>query len=501
MTLPARSRLGLAIFAVAACTGLACAQNPRPLTMATGMLPGGRANPHDSISITRAWLYAAVYDSLTFVDREGKLVPWLAVSWRRDGDTTWVLTLRPGVRFSDGRPMSADDVVANIRYLIGAGGKSEAAAPYASSIISAEAVDDLSVRLVTATADPVLPQKLSLIRVAALPAGVPMTRENLVQEALGTGPYRIEDWSPGKATLRAVAGAWRRAPTEVLQALSMPDSPARRSAMMTGVADIAFAAFFFEDLDDPDLPYNLETDEIPAVVGMGFNTTADTPLRDVRVRRAIIYAVDVKSIIDTMFARRASLAAQPARKEFLGYNPDLKPVPYDPDRARALLKEAGYENGFSISMGLTGGATIWDQVFQLVANDLAKVNIRLTINLMPEAAFAEQLYTTGIKDDAFGSVFFAPTFDALDALRLNTCSWPVTPYCDTEAQALYDRAQASATLDERLALTRQLMARSHEMAQALFMYESVGLVGYSKRIAGFRSDFGFPRYELMTVKD
>ncbi|MDX2223360.1 MAG: ABC transporter substrate-binding protein [Rhodospirillaceae bacterium] len=477
------------------------ASEPRPLTMATGTLPGGRANPHDSISITRAWLYAAVYDSLTFVDREGKLIPWLAIEWRRESDTVWVLALRPGVTFSDGRPMTAADVVTNLAYLTSPAGKTEPAAPFVASIVSAEAVDDLTVRLSTATPDPVLPQKLSLIRVAALPAGVAMTRDTLTREALGTGPYRISSWAPGKAVLNAVPGAWRRAPTPVLQAVAMPDSPARRSALITGAADIAFAAFFFEDLEDPTLPYNLEPDEIPAVVGLGFNTKADTPLRDARVRRAILHAVDVKTIVDTLFAHRANLAAQPARKEFLGYNPELKPAPYDPGRARVLLKEAGHENGFSFSMALTGGATIWDQVFQLVANDLAKVKIKLSINLMPEAAFAEQLYASGIKDDAYGSAYFAPTFDALDALRLHTCAWPASSYCDPDAQTLHDRALASASLDERIALTRQAMARSHEMAQALFMYESLGLVGYSKRISGFRSDFGFPRYELMTVKD
>lgn len=473
----------------------------RPLVMATGTMPGGRANPHDSISMTRAWLYAAVYDTLTFVDRDGQVIPWLATSWRRDSDRAWRFDLRPGVTFSDGAPLTARSIAANIGYLNSDAGKIEPAAPFVYTIDAVDVIDDHTFVLRTHNPDPVLPQKLSLIRIAAVADGEAMSRERLAQAGIGSGPYRIESWSPGRATLVAVPGAWRRAPTAQLDAVSIPESTSRRAAIASGVADVAFAAFFFEDLDDPNLPYRLELDQIPAVIGLAYNTKKDTPLRDSRVRRALSHAVDVNGIIKALFAGRAVRAAQIARKESFGFNPDLNPAAYDPARAQALLAEAGYPYGFALAMTLTSGATVWDQVFQLIAADFAKIKVRLTINMLPEPVMSEQLFISGVKDDAYAAVYFSPTFDALEAFRLSTCAWPASVYCDPPTQDLIDRAAAAVDTDDRAALTRQALARSAEAAQALMLYESIGLVGYNKRIRNFRSDFGFPRYELMVVDE
>jgi peptide/nickel transport system substrate-binding protein len=442
-----------------------------------------------------------MFDALTFLDRDGNLQPWLAQSWEPDGELNWIVHLRKDVRFSNGEPLMADDVAKNLKYLISPDGMTERAAPFMRFIEDIVVVDDFTVRLQTSTPDPVLPQKLSLIRIAALPDDAPFSRDALIQAALGSGPYKLNTWATTFADFDAVPDAWRRAPTLTLRALSIPDSSARRVAIITGAADIAFAAFSFDDLDDPNRPYNLEPDDIPAVVALAFNTTKDTPLRDPRVREALSYAVRIKDIVDVLFAGQAAPASQPARKEFIGYNPNLKPIPYDPDRARVLLKDAGYEDGFSFDMSLTSGAAVWDQFFQLLAADLAKVNIHVTINMVTPSLWAEQLFTTGVENEAYGTALFAPTFDALDSLRLNMCSWKANTYCDPVAQKLHDRAREASSLQERIELTRQLMTRSREMHQAMYLYESVGLVGYSKRITGLRSDFGFLRYELMTVTD
>ena len=473
----------------------------RPLIVATGTLPPGKINPHDSLSITRAWLFAAMFDSLTFLDRDGKLQPWLATEWERTSELDWLFTLRQDVRFSNGKPLTSADVVKNLEYLKSPAGAIEQSAPFASTITRVEAVDDFSFKVTTEVPDPILPRKFSLIRVAALPDDAPFIRDRLVQNAIGSGPYELTEWASATVKFKAVPGAWRRAPTQIMRAISIPDGPARRLAVISGAADIAYAAFNFDELEDPNRPFNLEPDEIPAVVALAFNTELDTPLRDPRVREALNYAVRVDEIVGILFEGRATRASQPARKEFLGFNPDLKPLGYDPDRARALLKEAGYESGFSINMSLTSGATVWDQFFLMLSADLAKVGIDLTINMVAPNMWMEQLYTTGVKTEAYGTALFAPTFDALDALRLHTCDWPATTYCDPIAQQLNDDARAAVTLEERTQLTQQLMARSRQMHQAMYLYESVGLVGYSKRITGFRSDFGFIRYGLMTVHD
>ncbi|MBL8645476.1 MAG: ABC transporter substrate-binding protein [Rhodospirillaceae bacterium] len=479
----------------------ALAQSFKPLTIATGAMPAGRLNPHDTISITRAWLYAAVYDALTYVDRDGKLTGWLATSWDNPSPTEWVFHLRRDVYFSNGKPFSADDVVNTIAYLTGPEGNTEAVAPFAANISKAVALDSFTVQITTQNPDPVLPQRLSLVRIAAMPDGLAYARANLVKASLGTGPYMVKDWAANKATLVATSKPWRRAPTPVLHAISLPDAAARKNALIAGMADIASAAFDFAELQTQDnANLVLEEDQIPAVVGLAFNTTKETPFRDIRVRQAIISAVNTRAIVDALFAGRAALAHQPARHEFLGYNPAVAAPAYDPDKAKCLLAEAGYRQGFRFSLALTGGGTIWGQVFQMVASELARVNVIMEIELVPEPTMSAMIYNTGVKTDAMGAIYFSPSFDGLDAVRQHTCAWPTAWFCDPDVDKLRDAALASADVETRANLTRKLMARTQENAQALFLYESVNLVAYNKRIKNFRADFGFLRYELMDVQ-
>jgi peptide/nickel transport system substrate-binding protein len=477
------------------------AREIKPLTIATGVMPAGKLNPHDTIAISRSWLYAALYDALTYMDRDGKLNPWLATSWENPAPTEWVFRLRNDAYFSNAQPVRAADVVKTVSYLTG-DGKTEASAPFVANIKAATALDEHTVRITTMNPDPTLPQRLTLVRIATLPDNLPFTREALVNQAVGSGPYKVTAWAPNKATLTAAPKAWRRGPTPTLQAISLPDAAARKTAIVTGAADVTWAAFDFAELDaQSNANFVLEEDQIPAVVGMAFNTAKKTPFRDIRVRQAVISAVNTKGIVDALFAGLATQATQPARHEFLGFNPNIMPADYDPEKAKRLLTEAGYAKGFTFDLSLTAGGTIWDQVFQMVASDLRRVGITMNIQMQPEAVINAMIYNTGLKTEAMGAIFFSPSFDALDAVRQHTCAWSVPWFCDPEADKLRNAALGSGDLTRRTALAQSMMARINENAQALFMYESVNLVAYSKRIKNFRSDFGFLRYELMDVTE
>jgi peptide/nickel transport system substrate-binding protein len=477
------------------------AADVKPLTLATGTMTAGRINPHDSISIARAWLFAALYDTLTYVDRDGKLIGWLATKWEATSPTEWVFHLRGDVHFANGKTLIASDVVKTIDYLTGPEGRTEPVGPFAANIKSAAAIDEHTVKIITTSPDPALPQRMSLVRIATLPDGMAYTRENLINAAIGTGPYTVESWAQNKATFIAAPKSWRRAPTPAMQAVALPDAAARKAAIMAGAVDVAFAAFDYAELDaTTDANFVLENDNIPAVVGLAFNTTKETPFRDIRVRQAIISAVNTKEIVNALFAGLAPLANQPARREFLGYNPNVPATIYDPEKSKRLLKEAGLPNGFAFTLAMTQGGTIWGQVFQMVASDLKNIGVTMNIQAQPDPAMAAMIYNTGLKADAMASVFFSPSFDALDAMRQHTCSWTVAWFCDPEAEKLREGAIAANTLEARVDLTQKLMARAHDNAQALFMYESANLVSYSKRIKNFRSDFGFLRYELMQVQ-
>jgi peptide/nickel transport system substrate-binding protein len=487
---------------VCAFLSAAAAAAPKPITLAVGPLPPGRANFHDSVSITRGWLYAALFDALTFIDRDGQLQPWLAESWTQEGPNTWRITLKGDVRFANGQPLTAKNVVTTIDYLRSPAARGEAAGGFVETIAAVTAAGPREVRITTRSPDPTLMRKLSLVRVAILPDGQPLTREALMAGAIGTGPYKIETWSPAKAVLTAVPGAWRRAPTPQLIAVALPDAAARRMALTSGEADVTFSAFDWSEFDDPGgRSFVLAEDKIPSVVALGYNTEKpNSPFKDVRVRKALAHAVNAQAIIDGLFAGHGALASQPARREFLGFNAGLKPVPYDVAEAKRLLAEAGHARGLAFTMVISAGGTVWDQVFQMVATDLAKVNVRMTIRAVPEQTMAEMLYSVGFKDDAFAATYFATTFDALDATRQHGCGWQVVWYCDRVSETLRDEALAAETLEARRNATQRLMARAQENAQALFLYESVSTVSYAKRLKNFRSDFGFIRYELIEAE-
>lgn len=473
-----------------------------PLRIAYGSTPAGRNNPHDSASITRLWYYAAVYDAMTYITHDGTLEPWLALSWAQETPTSWVFRLRSDVSFSDGRPLRAQDVVDNIMYLTSAGGRTEPVATSVAGVSAASARDELTVHLTTTRPDPMLPRKLSLVRIATLPKGTSFTHEALIASAIGTGPYKADTWRASDVKFSAVRGAWRKAPTQKLEAISAPEAINRRNALTTGRVDLAMAAFDpLDAADSTSLPYAINVEQLPAIVGMAYNTKQSVPLRDVRVRQAIDLAVNKSRIVSTLFAGLAKEATQPARREFFGFDPALTATPYDPSRAKALLAEAGYKDGFTMTMTLTSGATVWDQVFQAVAADLSKVGIKLTIAMAPEPTVAAYQFTQGFPTDAFGATYFSPAFDALDVMRQHSCAWPVAWYCDETTTALIDRAQNEADLKTREDLTRQIMRRAHDTAQGMFMYESIGFTGYNRRISNFRSDFHFIRYELMTVAE
>ncbi len=497
----ARITIKLAFFATLATTLLSLgASAETPLRIAYGSGPSGRNNPHDSASITRLWYYAATYDALTYITRDGKLEPWLALEWTRETPTTWLFRLRPNVVFSNGQPLTPQDVINNVMYLTGPG-KTEPVAGYVNGVSKAEAADDLTIRFTTARPDPMLPRKLSLIRIAALPKGQAFTHDALVTNAIGTGPYKVDTWQTASMQFSAAPNAWRRAPTQKLEAISAPDPINRRNALTTKRVDLAMAAFEPFEAADKTLPYTVNVEQLPAVVGMAYNTVREGPLKDLRVRKAIELAVNREQIIGALFSGLAKQATQPARREFFGFDDTLTPAPYDPARAKALLAEAGYKNGFKMTMTLTSGATVWDQIFQAVAGDLRKVGINLVIEMAPEQTVANYHYSQGYPSDAFGATYFSPSFDALDVMRQHSCTWPVAWHCDQDATRMIERAQNEPDLKVREDLTRDIMRRTRDTAMGMFMYESIGFTGYNRRISNFQSDFHFIRYELMKVAE
>jgi peptide/nickel transport system substrate-binding protein len=458
-------------------------------------------NPFASTSITRLPLQSAVFDPLTLVTADGAIEPWLATSWTQIAPSSWRITLRPGVVFSNGEAFDAAAVVAVFDALAGPEGRREAVAREFADVTAARAVGELAVEITTTRPDPLLPYRLSLIYPPAPAAWKALGRDAFGRAPVGTGPLKLQSLTPSRARLTRSDTAWRRIAFDAMDYLVLPDPVARRAALATGQADIAPTTVMPEHFSDVEaLGGRVVADRMPAVVGVVFNTAIESPVRYARVRRALTHAVDRQKLVDTLFAGQTRVAAQPAPHGSFGFNAALEALPFDPALAKRLLAEAGYPNGFSFTFEVPTGAAMFPDVFQMVASDLGRVGVTMDVRGIPQQVLFQQIQSAGFTVAAAAIPIFTPVGDALHPMRQHSCLWHKPWYCNPAAQAGIDNAFAAPDVERRRALTEAVMARAHADAQAIYLYDTVGFVGLGPRIGHFRVDFSFIRYEHITLR-
>jgi ABC-type transport system substrate-binding protein len=200
--------------------------------------------------------------------------------------------------------------------------------------------------------------------------------------------------------------------------------------------------------------------------------------------------VDKDRLIQAFYGGTVPASGQPAARMVLGHDPALAPYPYDPDRARRLLADAGFANGFAFTMEAVVGSSGSDgAVYQQIAQDLLAINVRMDVRSVPGLRMGQLFRAGGWSGEAFSFLYGAePTFDGLRALKYYTCAWQPLMYCDPGAEALLAAADNAVTLPARAAAARRVMARYRDQASALFLFESPRFHGVAKSIRGFRMD-------------
>ncbi len=329
------------------------------LRIAAATLPAGRGNPYLASSVPPVWIYAAMFDSLTQFDQNGVLRPSLATSWQQVSPTLWHLKLRQGVQFSNGESFDSAAVEASFQYLKTPEGQATAVARLINTIrvVRADGLYDLMVE--TNAPDPILPRRLATFRVPA-PEWFSLAGPTEFSGApIGTGPFRVESWSANGVELSAFLNAWRSPQVDRLEFLLIPDQASRVQALLSGSADVAFSL----NPDDRSILQQaggtIVADKGGANLVIAFRTGLDAPVQDVRVRRALNYAVNKAAMVEVLMAGDSEVASQPVPSNVPDFDSNLEPYFYDPDRARRLLAEAGYEDGFDlvIDLSMAGGPT------------------------------------------------------------------------------------------------------------------------------------------------
>lgn len=459
------------------------------LRLAVTALPIQLGNPYHSNGVPGIFVLNAIFDALTNIGPDGEPRPWLATEWNAETPTRWVFKLRPGVTFSNGVPFTADAVVNATKFLISPDAAGERTAEEFTNVSGAEARDALTVVFTLRAPDVLFPRAVSMLNVVEPGAWSRLGREEFAKHPVGTGPFQVQAWKPAAATLTAFKGSWRAPKVDALEVLALPDATSRVQGLLSERIDLAMIL-------GPDSTDTVESAghrmliyPLGGVMGLAFITTKDkTPVKDVRVRRALNYAVDKERIVKVLLNGAGKVSGQPATRTGFGHNASVAAYPYDPAKAKALLAEAGYPNGLSLMLESVPGTIAADaQVFEQVAADLARVGVTLTIRVTTFPTFSRHYRQGGWDGDAFGMYYNAdPTLDPLRGIKGHSCFSEHPWFCDATIMPTFTAALGAADIATRARLTAEIMARYHDQAQSLFLFEVSGFMGLAARVKDFR---------------
>ncbi|MCB9946261.1 MAG: ABC transporter substrate-binding protein [Rhodospirillaceae bacterium] len=348
-----------------------------------------------------------IFDTLIKQGSSQELEPGLATSWGPIDDTTWEFHLREGVTFHDGSPFTADDVVFTLERAPNVPDSPSSFAGSINSITEVIVVDDYTIQFKTAAAYPLMPNDLSVVRIISRENGEGATTAdyNSGAAAIGTGPYKLVEYVPGdRIVLTANDDYWDGRPEwDNVTFRPITSDPARVAALLAGDVDVIASvptADIAQLADNPDVVLSqgvsnrviyLHIDsarEVSPMVTAKDGSEIPNPFRDVRVRRAISMAIDRNAIVEQVMEGVAIPAGQLLPDGFFGVSENIEVPTYDPDGARALLEEAGYPDGFAVTIAGPNDRYINDeQIVQAIAQMLARVGIDASVETMPRSVY------------------------------------------------------------------------------------------------------------------
>lgn len=426
------------------CAALACGGGARAATLriASGFDPQ-TMDPHALALLYHTRVVHQVYESLVGRDADFKLEPALALGWSQPGPTTWRFKLRPGVRFHDGSPMTADDVVFSIERAMA---PTSQRAFQLQGVKTVQRLDDLTVDLLLAAPDAVLPEKLQFVaimsRAWARAHGVDKPQDfNAKQEtfavrnANGTGPYRLDRYEPDvKLVLKAHPQWWGRSDprngnVDEVSLVPIRSDATRLAALSSGEVDLVLDPPFQDvdrikregrlkltqvvDMGQQYLAFDQHSDQLEGKDAAGAPLKGN-PFKDLRVRRAVYHAINMDLIVQKVLRGQGVPTGA-----FLSPRVDGSPagldqrLPHDPAKARALLAEAGYPGGFSVTLDCVNIA-YRENVCQAASAMLTQVGIRTALRSSPTNQFFPKLTQATA---AFAEFGWTPQPDAWTSLN------------------------------------------------------------------------------------
>lgn len=432
-----------------------------------------------------------IFDGLLRRDIQGNLQPGLATSFQQTAVDQWEFVLRQGVKFHNGNDFNAEDVKFSLERLKEEFSEREF---FGSMIVGVDVVDDFTVRVNTDGAVPFFANIMHVILMLDSQSSAGRSLTDIAQNAIGTGAYRLVDWTPADfVELEANDGYWGGAPAiKRVRHQQIADDSTRFSAVVSGDVQLvqSLPTQFVAQLQD-NTAVDVKTRAGRQLIFFS-PRVVDSPFADLRVRQAAYHALDAQLIIDAVLDGFAAPGAQVPDPATVGHNTDIQRLAFDPDRARQLLSDAGFADGFDLTVDVTNDQFINDVgVGQAVAQQLQQVGINAQVRARPSAAFFDdsekEFFIVGWSDDAFD---FGRT---AGNLLVTGAFFNANSYGNTEFDALIDTANASVDAVER----ERLLKQANKLAM-----DDVALVPlhFEGNVWAAASNLNFvPRSDNMTV--
>ncbi|QOR34051.1 ABC transporter substrate-binding protein [Clostridium sp. 'deep sea'] len=472
-----------------ACTANNTSSETKPLTVLQGV-DATTLDPAMHSETPTGNIERQIYDTLLNQTSDMKIEPWLAKSYKMINETTWQFKLHENIKFHNGDQLTASDVKFSIDRILNKANKSSQLSNY-SAISSVEVVDQYTVTIKTENPYPLLLTRLAGLRIVPEHYVKEVGNQQFALNPIGSGPYKLKEWVKDEyVALEANEDYWLGA-AEIKELVfkPVPEAAARVMALQKGEADIIINLPPHQ-IASIEENKNTKIEEVASsrFIMLPF-TTKNEVVNNKKVREAISYAIDVNSIIQNIFAGKATANTQPIASYDLGYNNNLKPLSYNPEKAKQLLKEAGYEKGIAITMGSPSGRYMMDkEVAEAIKAQLEEVGIKVKLTFTEWGNYVSQILAGTINYDLWLIGWGNSTFDAGSTLDFwvnsehDTCYYRINEQVNNKINNLLNKALKTVDDEQREKAYQEIIKQVNNDIGFVNLYQQVDLYGVSSRL-------------------